>query len=437
MKSILKWIAVLVFVIAYSNINGQEILLLREAINISLENNFNIRLVKQDVAIAHNNNSLGNAGFLPRVNLSASQSASVTDAKQEYLSGAVNDRKGAKSNALNAGLQLNWVIFDGFRMFTRQNQLGELEKKSELQLLLNVENTISSIYYAYYTLVQQLNQKRVLEKTLEIDNERLKLSKQKLDSGAGSRLELLQAGVDLNADSALYMNLNDQIGQTKIRINQLLGRNPATLFTVATEIEIDPSLHFEPLKQKMLEQNTSLQLSANDEKLAQLALREIKARQIPEIGVNMAYNFVDQNSESGFISSNRSLGLTYGLNASISLFNGFNTRREQQNLSIMLESSRIRIDALTDDLLSNLYRNFGSYTNKLRLLSMEKQNLQTAYENLDITSERFKLGDISGIEFREAQRNYLQAELRLLNVTLEAKLLETTLLQLSGSLRSN
>lgn len=416
---------------------AQERLDLNEALRIGLEQNYGIRLVQQDVEKASNNLHIGNAGMLPRLSVSGSQNYSTTNTKQEFFSGQINDRDGAKADALNLGAQLNWTIFDGFAMFRRLDQLSLLEEKSELELLLQVENTISNIYSVYYTLVQLYQQRTVVEKTLAIGVERYQLASSNLETGAGSRLELLQAQVDLNADSALYLNLQDQCSQLKIQLNHIMGRNADIQFVVKDTIQFNPDIQFESLREQMLAQNTSLILGRSDEQMAMLALREIRARQLPELGLNVGYNFTTQNSESGFLLLNRSSGISYGLTASMNLFNGLNMKREKQNIKISLEQSRIRTEALELELTSELLQYHNSYMNKLRLLAMERQNLYTASENLNIASERFMLGDLPGLEFREAQRNYLSAELRLNNLLLDIKLLETALLRLSGNLQAN
>lgn len=415
-------------------LTAQDHLGVPQAIAIALESNYGIRLEKQEVRIAENNNSIGNAGFLPRLDLSAGKSNSVTNSHQVFLSGELNDRDGAKADAFNAGVQLNWTIFDGLKMFARRDQLQQLEQMGEMQLLLTVENTISEIHNHYFTLVQLMRQKKVFEKTIALGNERLRLSEDKLAFGSGSKLEILQARVDLHSDSAAYMALIDQIARNTFSVNTLLGRAPEIIFQVDDSICLLPMLHSEQLEKQMHERNTLLLLSRKDEQLAQLALKEIRARQMPEVGFNLGYNFLNQKSESGFLAENRSMGLTYGLTASMNLFNGFNTRREQQNLKVQAESSRLRIESLENELLAGLKKAYGSYDNKQKLLLMERHNLASAMENLYIAGERYALGDLSGLEYREAQRNYLQAETRLLTVVLEAKLLETELLQLAGML---
>lgn len=420
--------------ISLISVQAQETLSPSEAIQIGLENHFDIRLVRLDAQIAENNLSLGNAGFLPRIDLNANQSFSITDSKQEFLSGTVNDRKGARASALNAGAQLNWTLFDGLQMFIGYERLQEMQQKSELQLLFTVEYAIEQILGQYYQLVNLKQQLRVLDKTIRLDQERLQLAENMLEIGSGSRLDLLQAQVDLNADSAALLGLLDRQQQTKALLNQLLARDARTMFEVNDTFSLRHDLAFEQLSASMMERNTSLGLARNDERQSLLLLREIRGRQLPGLGFAMGYNFLNQQSESGFISSNRSSGMTYGLQANISLFDGFNKQREKRNANILIQSSRIRTESLISELNNELTRQFDSHNSKMRLLSMERQNLMAASENLAIASERYRIGDLSGIEFREAQRNYMVAEGRLLQAILETKLLELKLLQLAGLL---
>jgi len=430
-----KNILILALVLSGLNVvEAQDTLAPSEAIQIGLENYFDIRLVRLDAQIAENNLSLGNAGFLPRIDLNAGQNFSVTDSKQEFLSGTVNDRKGARSSALNAGAQLNWTLFDGLQMFIGYDRLQEMQQKSELQLLLTVEYAVQQILGQYYQLVNLKQQLRVLDKTIRLDQERLQLAENMLAIGSGSRLDLLQAQVDLNADSAALLGLLDRQQQTKALLNQLLARDARTLFEVADTFNLRHDLVFDQLAASMMERNTSLGLAQNDERQSLLLLREIRGRQLPSLGFTMGYNFLNQQSESGFISSNRSSGMTYGLQANMSLFDGFNTQREKRNANILIQSSRIRTESLISELNNELTRHFDSHNSKMRLLSMERQNLMAASENLNIASERYRIGDLSGIEFREAQKNYMVAEGRLLQTILETKLVELQLLQLAGML---
>jgi len=430
-------IVVTVFLSFISVLQAQSLLTEADAIQTGLENNFNIRLQRANVEIAANNNTLGNAGFLPQVSVNAGQNYSITDSKQEFLTGQVNDRSGAKADAFSAAAELSWTLFDGLQMFTRADMLAALEEQSELELLLTVENNIYDILSTYYSLVQLTRQKEVILKTLAIDQERVQLAVQMLDIGAGSRLELLQAEVDRNADSALLLNIENEIIQRKTSLNNLLGRSPEIQFTVSDSFAINPALSKAVLLEKMLTQNTSLRLSKRDVYLSELSLKAIKGRKAPNLDFNLGYTFNDQNSEAGFLKTSQTNGLTYGVRASMDLFDGLNLRRETQNAKIQLESSKLNLEALENEMKTTLHQQFESYKNKLQMLQMESHNVLAARENLIIATERYQLGDLSGIEFREAQRNFVSAESRLLNSRLQVKLSETSLLQLSGELVIN
>lgn len=434
----LRSVIVLVLIlISTPLLQAQTLLTEADAVRIGLENNYAIRLQRSNLQIAENNNTLGNAGFLPEINVNAGQNYSVTDSKQEFLTGQINDQKGAKADAFSAAAELNWTLFDGLQMFTRADILASLEQQSELELLLTVENNIFDVLSTYYSLVQLEKQKEVILKTLEVDQERVMLASEMLDIGAGSRLELLQAEVDRNADSALLLEINNDLIQLKTSLNNLLGRAPETEFIVSDSFAINPALSKEILEEKMVAQNTALRLSSQDIYLAELNLKEIKGRKAPSLDFNLGYTYNDQNSEAGFLKTSQTKGLSYGLSARMNLFDGLNLRREKQNAKIMLESSRLNLEAIVNEMKTTLHQQFESYRNKLQLLDMETHNVLVARENLIIATERFRLGDLSGLEFREAQRNFISAESRLLSARLQVKLSETSLMQLAGELVIN
>ncbi len=435
MKISIRLLAIIAGVITFHGIKAQDLLSAEEAIRIGLENNYDIRLFDRERWIAENNLSAGNAGFLPKLSLAADQNYSRLNANQEYLSGQKKDVSGAASDALVASAQLNWTLFDGLLMFTRYEKLKVLQEQGELQYLLMVEQTISEILNNYFNLIFLEEQINIVKATIGVDNERLQLAVNALEVGAGSQLEVLQAHVDQNADSALLLGLYDRFTSNRIYLNQLLARNPETQFKVPASFEVDKTLLYDNLHEKMLSLNTSLQLCRQDENLARLTLREVKGRISPSLAFNVGYNYTLQNSESGFLLHNQTDGIIYGLKANMSLFDGFNVNREKNNARIRVESSQIRTQSVSHELSSELYRAFSSYQNKLQLLVMETQNVVAATENLSIATERFRLGDLSGIEFREAQRNFMSAQGRLLSSQLETKLLEIALLQLSGGLQ--
>ncbi len=426
-------VLLLFFLISGTHSYGQY-LSAEQAVAIALQNNYAIRLSGLNERILESNVTLGNAGFLPQLEAVASQNNSVSNARQEYLSGQVNERDNAKSSSLNAGVELNWTLFDGFMMFRGYDILKKQLEAGELQTRLEVENTIREVLSLYYNIVELRQKVMMFEKSVSLGRARAEIADDKLAIGAGSRLELLQARVDMNSDISELLNLNDLITEATIRMNTLLARNPDDDFTVEDTIVLMPPADFNTLREKTITHNANLKVNRKDLELAELNLKNIKGRRYPTLDANVGYIYNEQQSESGFVKSGKSDGFNYGLSARLSIFDGLNRNREEKIARIEIESAQLRYESYLADVNAQLLATYNLYTNKLKTIELERENMKTAFTNFDIANERYRLGELSGIEIREAQQNLLRAQDRLITIIYQARLFEIELLALSGGL---
>ncbi|MDH7504342.1 MAG: TolC family protein [Verrucomicrobiota bacterium] len=113
------------------------------------------------------------------------------------------------------------------------------------------------------------------------------------------------------------------------------------------------------------------------------------------------------------------------------IFDGYNRKREKTNALIEIENRRIQFRDVEQEVRGDLLTIYYAYENNLRLLRLEEQNLEAARENLEIALERYKLGNLSGLELREVQKSLLDAEERLISVKYQTKLAEISLKQIS------
>ena len=399
-----------------------------------LEHNFSIRIVRLDEDMLRNNVTLGNAGFLPRVDATAGTNNSMVNTRQEYLSGEKNERDNAKSGSLNAGAGMQWTLFDGLRMFNSYATLRKELEAGELRTRLQVENTVADALEAYYNMVQLKQKKVVLEKAVKLGEERQGIAQDMLMLGAGSRLSLLQAEVDLNTDRSQLLELGNRITSAGIALNRFMGKDPAAAVAVKDSILPGAVLNYETLKTQMERTNPTLLLSQTDLELAERNLDNITGQRLPILNFNLGYSFNDQTSESGFLKASRSSGVNYGFTASVPLFDGFNLNRRRQNAKIGIEQADVVYQNYQHALDAELLSTYFTYTNRLSMVIFEKENSSTAGINFEIAGERFRLGEMSGIEYREAQKNFLLANERLINSQFEVRLLEIRLQQLTGSL---
>ena len=436
MKRYKLWSLYLSFCLGVFSIQtqGQQVLALEEAVEIALENNYDIRLAKNDLMVDSLGVSPGFAGMLPRVFGQASTSNSTQNISQTRSDGNVIELDNAKNNNISYGVGLDWTIFDGLRMFARYDQLKELEKLGKAELQSTLLNRVSDVMITYYDLVQQQQQLTALDSTLVISEQRVELANNRFSIGKASKLEVLNAQVDLNTDKTLHIRQIERYIYTKIRLNEIMARDINIGFRVHDEVLISTDLELLELERLAFTQNPELQAQLINKRISELDLKQIKGNRYPKISASSGYNFSDSESSLGFTTKNNAQGWNYGFAASIDVFNGSNQNRNEKIAKLQIENTTIAIERQTQTIKSQLHSAFQTYLTNLSLIDLETNNEEIAKENLDITLAKYKIGTIPTIEFRTAQLNYINASLRLSNAIYQAKLSEVTLKQLSGSL---
>jgi len=413
---------------------SQDTLRLSDAIDLALENNYGIILARNQYNIADINNHPGNAGMLPKVDISGARNYQVNNTYQEYWDGRIRESDNARSNSVNAGIQLNWTLFDGFNMFIRKNRLEELKNLSEAQLRAQIENTLADIIIAYFDIVIQSKMAEVYHESVNISAERKRFAAARLSVGSGSELSYLQASVDLNADSAAWIGQLKSLDNSKANFNHLLCRDISETFITEDDIPLRDDLIYEILLQKVLEVNPELISVRINHSIARLDINEISSLMYPRINFSTGYNFNRSLSEVGLLQTNRNLGYAAGLSLSYTIFDGLNTRRNIKIARIKEESARLDIKQTEIDLQTKLRRIYNEYETNLRLINLETENLLLAVRNYKIAEEKYRLGAITDIELRETQKKMMDAESRYLLSQYYCKVAETELLLLSGDL---
>ena len=413
---------------------AQEILTLEDVVEITLQNNFEIRLATNETKVDELSVSPGFAGILPRIYAAADTNNSTQSISQTRSDGTQINLDNAKNNNLSYGVGLDWTIFDGLQMFSRYDQLKELEKLGKAELQKTILNRVSEAMTTYYELVQQRQELVALDSTLVISQQRVDLADNRFSIGKASKLESLNAQVDFNTDKTLYVRQKELYANTKIRLNEIMARDIKIDFEVEADMIIAKNLVLADLERFAEDQNPELQAQLINKRIAELKLKEVKGNRYPTISANTGYNFSDSQSSLGFTTKNNAQGWNYGFSASIDIFNGSNQNRNEKIAKIQLDNSSIAIEQQTQTIKSQLASAFQTYLSNVSLIELETYNEDIAKENLDITLAKYKIGTIPTIEFRTAQLNYINSKLRLSNSKYQAKLSEITLKQLAGNL---
>ncbi len=416
---------------------AQEVLTLERAIRSGLENNFGIRIAENDEEVAMNNNRAGNAGMLPTLDVEAGKSYQKQniDLDIQGSEGTFNiSRDWAKSDRFGASAQLNWTIFDGLGMFMSKGRLQALEQWGELNTQQIVQNTVAEIQIAYYQIILEEERLKVLDENLEISQRRMDFARNRYEVGKGSKLDYLSAQVDFNSDQSLLIQQRERIQNAKVDLNVILARDVNTDFTIGEGIKVDEDLQYDELAEQLDRSNPEILKALQDHNVAYYEFRERQANRYPSISLDVSYNYSTQDNEAGQLRSSTFDGVGYGVTARWNIFNGFNTNRQVQNARIEHRSTLLVLEETKLLLAGDLRKIYNNYLNNLQLEELEEESLIVAKENEEIAIERFRLGASNSLELREAQRNLVSANSRLLNAKFSTKLAEIELLRLTGNL---
>ena len=416
---------------------AQQVLTLEEAIATALQFNYDILLSRNDSMVAALDYSYRNAVFLPRLNGTAGQVWNNNRQNQEFSTGTKREGK-VKTDNLNASLNLNWTLFDVLKMFATRVKAEEFIRLGELGIKNQVVNTVAAVINTYYNIVRQKQQLRAIEEQMSISQTRVNLAERRLDIGVGTKPDVLQSKVDLNAQKASQLEQQTLIAQLKEQLNQIMNLRGKAAYEVSDSIPINMALSLGDLQAGIESSNPLLQISKKNIEIAGITLRERKAERFPLVSFNAAYNFSRTNNNVALNPAlpifNQNKGINYGVSASIPILNNFNTKRliRQAELDIrfqqlIYENQRSQIDMA----VVNAYT---EYEQQKRALILEEENILLAKENVNIALEVYRLGASTIIQLREAQKSLEDAYNRLISSRYNTKLAETELLRLKGDI---
>lgn len=432
-KTISVGIATMLILISHISLKGQEILSLPKAIEIGLENNYEIRIVRNDVEKLSNNYAYGKYQFLPGISAEASQNFDVENIEQQRdpANPPIVNRN-ARSNQFTASVNLQWTIFDGMRMFISYKMLQELEKMGNLNLRATITSKIADISRGYYLIVLQKEKIAVLENTVDLSEKRYEIAKAAYEVGRSSKLEYLSAQVDLNADRAALIAQEEAYQNAKIELNRIMGVKVDYDFEVSDAITFSQDLDLAMLEESMLEHNPDLLALQQNQHVSELQISSIRAERYPRLSINAGYRYRNSETQLGFATTDVRDGYYYGLRGTLPILNGMDIGRRTQNAKIDLETTEVLYHQLQADLMAYLNNRYLAYKNGLKLFQLESENLAIAKENESIAYERYRLGNTNFLELREAQKNAVEAESRLLDAAYNIKVAEIDLNRLSG-----
>jgi outer membrane protein TolC len=433
-------------VLVVANISAQEQLLSKDkAIAQALENNFGIKIAKNQVAIADNNKSLLNSGFLPTLTANAGATYNRDDATIEFPGQLLEngdprsdvELNKAEAQRFNSGLTLNYTLFDGLGRFYNYKSLKEQYQLSELQARETIENTMLQLFSVYFEVARLTENVNVFKKALEISNDRITRAEYAFEYGQNTKLDILNAQVDVTNDSINLLNAQQQLLNTKRDLNVVLNQNLNERYSVDTVVTFIPRIQLEEYVGLAKENNVALLQTNKSLAINKYDIKVSKSGYLPNIGLTGAYGWnLNQSAASAFFpgTNNQTYNLNLAASLTWNLFDGGGTTVRVKNARIVYENQELLKKQIEIEVDRDILNALNIYDNRLNIFHIQEQNVITNLNNFERSREQFQLGRITSIEFRQAQINLLNAATNKNLAKYDAKLAELQLLQLTGQL---
>lgn len=414
----------------------QPLLSTEEAVALTLENNLGIKVSNNQREVDANNAGMLNSGYLPTVSSTAGGSIDRQNSEGKLANGDTRTAEGAETRRYNASVSVNYVLFDGLGRWYDYKRFQERSRQSELEVRQTIEVTLLQLFSVYYEVARIEENVLNLRQALAISRDRLARARYQFEFGQNTGLDVLNAEVDINTDSVNLLNAEQNLRNTKRDLNLILNRDLTLAFNADTTVRFLPELEIDQMMAEAKSNNVRMLLAEKDILISEYNWKASRSGYLPTVGLTGTYgwNELNNNSPLSFLLQNTSNGVTGTVNLSWNLFDGGRSINAVRNARIGFENQQLLKEQTGLEVDRDLQNAWGSYRNTLFVLEVQDKNLQTNRNNFERSQERYQLGQITSIEFRQAQLNLLGAQLLRSQAKYNAKLAELELLQVSGQL---
>ncbi len=408
--------------LTFSMLSAQEEMTLEKAISIGLEKNYGIKISDQFIQIAENNNSWSRAGRTPTVDINGTFSNNVIQDNNpaSFLQGSFYN------GSLSASANANWVVYNGGRIRIAKDQLELAVSQQKLNKKADIHDLLRNVYQLYYTVVFANERLEVLDKSLILSKDRLAYEETKREFGASNSFNLIQFENAVLIDSTAMISQLQQIEIAKRNLYTTLNLDSVEDFVFSEQLNVTPEkIEIEKLEEILFEENYTLKSLEMLASLNQLNTNLSTASRKPTISVNGSLGFAENafdyfgelpttGQEIPLTFSNRISG-SLGANLNWNLYDGGVRKDNIKNAKIQESIDQTSILEAKVALKNQLNILASNYNNQLELLMLSEAQLAVAQRNIEMTAERFKAAQVTSLDFRNVQTQYLSAAFSKVN----------------------
>ncbi len=412
---------------------AQNPITLKSAIDSTLKNNFDIQLASNNVEINKLNNNAGMAGGLPAVNISVVDNQTSSDVLQKLNSGAEINKSAANGNALTSNITAGILLYNGSRVIATRQRLQSLQKQSELQLNLQIQNSIAAVMAKYFDIVRQSEYLKIIERSKDVSQTKLDIITDRRKVGMANDADYLQALIDLNT---IVQSLKSQqliVDQTKTELLELMSMKKFYAFQLKDSIVVDKSIELESIL-SYLQKNPQYLSSEQQIKINEQVVKEVSSLLYPSLRINTGLNFNRNQSSAGLTLMNQNVGPYAGLSLQVPIYNGNTYKTQKKTAQVNVDNARIQLESLLTSLTADALKTFHAYQTSIEQISSQQNSVDLSAKLIQVVLQRFKVNQATILDVKAAQASFENSGYQLINLSYAAKIAEIELKRLKYQL---
>jgi outer membrane protein TolC len=383
-------------------------------------------MAANDLEISKINNTRGVAGALPSVNASVSDNQSLVNVNQKLNSGVEIKKPGATANTLNSNVTVGIVLFNGFKIVATKERFNRLQQQSELQLNIEIQNSIATVMAKYYDIIRQQQYLKIIQTSLEVSRKKLDIVTERKNVGMANDADYLQAQIDVSAAQQNLKNQQLVVEQTKTDLLAIMSQKRYYPFSVNDSIMVDRSIQLDAIL-NYLNQNPQYLAAEQQIKINEQVVKEVAALRYPSLRFNTGYNMNRTQNSAGLTLLNQSYGPSAGLTMQIPIYNGNAYKVQKQTAEFNVDNAKLQQESLLNTLTSDAVKTYQSYSTTIEQLDAQKNTIELSGKLIKVVLLRFQVNQATILDVKAAQASYENAGYQLVNLNYAAKIAEIEL----------
>ena len=393
---------------------------LKSCVQYAIQHNISVQQADVSARLAKLQAQLANSNRLPTINGSTGRGMRFGRSIDPTTNGFSNTQFLYNNFGLNGGVQ----VFNAGRL-KNNSEASSLSWYASEADKLTIANDISmNVATFYLQILSAIEQVEIAKIQIQQTKEQLIATGKRVEVGLLPELNLLELETQLANDSSSYITAISSVQQTKLNMMALLNLDASNPFEIIAQpvdqiklqafADLQPDYVFNLAAQNM----PNVKAATLRVKAAEKNTLVAKAGFYPTLsfGYNLTSNFSNQSKDWGRVWNGwntqvgNNFGQNVGLQMSIPLFNGNQSKLNYQQSKLNLSSVVLQADNTQRKLKQDIYSAFTNAVVAYNKLNAAQKALTSSEKTYQFATKRYELGLLGTIELLNNQNNYLKAK---------------------------